>query len=63
MKLKYGICHKDSKLINRAGGIRENQITILTSPPPKLLAIPSIKKSIGVAQSEAVMNVFLGNGI
>ncbi len=35
----------------------EDRIAILVvSPPPKLLVIPSIARSTGAAQTEAVMN-------
>ena len=42
-------------LMNRAGGIHEDQIAIFISPPPKLLTIPFIARSTGAAQAEAVL--------
>ena len=56
-KPKFGILHWDSKLINRAGGIEEDRIAIIISPPPKLLGIPVIPRSTGVAQKDAVIEV------
>lgn len=55
-KPQFAICHWDSKLMNRAGGIHEDRIAILISPSPKLLAIPSIARYTSAALAEAVMN-------
>jgi hypothetical protein len=50
---RHGTIHFDSKIFSIRGGIKEDRVAIIFSPPPKILSICSILSSTGLAQKDA----------
>ena len=50
---RHGTIHFDSKIFSMRGGIKEDRVAIIFSPPPKILSICSILSSTGLAQKDA----------
>jgi hypothetical protein len=48
----YGTIHFDSKIFAMKGGVKEDRVAIVYSPPPKILSICSILASTEEAQKE-----------
>lgn len=50
---RHGTIHFDSKIFSMRGGLKEDRVAIVFSPPPKILSICSVLSSSGLAQKDA----------